>query len=130
MDILSKSFGSMVVDMRTTTRNKSEFSRRLIELRQARELTQEQLAEKLGVSRDAIAYYENRAKNPSADVLDKLAAFFEVSADDLLGRTAVRRKRGRQSKLERCFEAVGELPKRDQERIVDVVNALVVQAKA
>jgi transcriptional regulator with XRE-family HTH domain len=117
--------------MRTTTRARSTFSSRLIELRQARGLTQDQLAAQLQVTRDAIAYYENRARNPSADVIERLAAYFEVSADDLIGRNNDGpRRRGRQSKLSQCFQAVEALPRKEQDRIIDVVSALLGRAKS
>lgn len=62
------------------------FSERLKELRKARGLTQEQLAAILGVERSSVGKYESRPVIPSADVLNKIADYFDVSIDYLLGR--------------------------------------------
>lgn len=61
-------------------------SERLKELRKARGLTQEQLAAILGVERSSVGKYESRPVIPSADVLNKIADYFDVSIDYLLGR--------------------------------------------
>jgi len=65
------------------------FARRLKELRAARDTTQAELAAYLGVSRPTVAGYE-RNKEPNQETLTKIAAFFGVTVDYLLGRTEVR----------------------------------------
>lgn len=64
------------------------FASRLRHLRQSRELTQVQLAERLGVTKQSISNWENDNIMPSVDMLERIADFFEVSTDDLLGRQA------------------------------------------
>ncbi|HFU7058711.1 helix-turn-helix transcriptional regulator [Bacillus cereus group sp. RP37] len=59
---------------------------RLKSLRKKENLTQKQLAEKIGVSQRMIGYYESEERFPPHDVLTKLADCFSVSADYLLGR--------------------------------------------
>ncbi|WP_231088106.1 helix-turn-helix transcriptional regulator [Streptococcus gallolyticus] len=54
-------------------------------LRQMNHLTQEQLALKVGVSREVVTKWENGKMNPSLKSVVKLAEFFKVSVDDLLG---------------------------------------------
>jgi len=56
-------------------------------LRKQKKLTQQDLAEIIGVDRVTLARYESGARLPSLEVLIKLADFFEVSVDYLLGRT-------------------------------------------
>lgn len=63
-----------------------DFGTRLAALRQAAALTQSQLAERLGVSRRQIAYYESGTGRPPGALLALLADLFEVSTDVLLGR--------------------------------------------
>lgn len=60
---------------------------RLRELRKARHLTQEQLAEKFGVQKITISRYENGEREPTFETLNGLASFFGVTVDYLLGRT-------------------------------------------
>ncbi len=62
------------------------FSTRLKHLRQSRELTQVQLGEKLGVKKQSISNWENDNIMPSVEMLVKVADFFHVSTDYLLGR--------------------------------------------
>ena len=60
---------------------------RLKELRHEKQLTQKQLAEKLGVSQQVVGYYENGINQPAPDMLIQIANFFECSIDYLLGRS-------------------------------------------
>ena len=49
-------------------------------------LTQEELAEKIGMAKITISAYEIGRSKPSLDVLIKLSDVLEVSIDELLGR--------------------------------------------
>lgn len=55
-------------------------------LRESRGLSQEQLADNLGVDRTTIVKYETGASKPTRN-LQKIADYFHVSTDYLLGRT-------------------------------------------
>lgn len=61
-----------------------EFNKKLQELRKNKNLTQEQLAEMLFVSRTAISKWESGRGYPSIDSLKEISKFFAVSLDDLL----------------------------------------------
>ncbi len=61
-----------------------EFNEKLQELRKGRGLTQEELAEKLFVSRTAISKWESGRGYPSIDSLKQIAHFFSVTIDDLI----------------------------------------------
>lgn len=63
-----------------------DFGSRLAAFRTAAALTQSQLAERLGVSRRQIAYYESGTGRPPGALLALLADLFQVSTDVLLGR--------------------------------------------
>lgn len=58
---------------------------RILFLRQALGLTQKQLAEELGISEKSIHRYETKERSMDLVVLKKLAAYFGVSVDYLLG---------------------------------------------
>ena len=62
-----------------------ENANRLAELRRAHNLSQEELAEKLGVSRQAVSKWERAESSPDTDNLIALAQLYGVSLDDLLG---------------------------------------------
>jgi transcriptional regulator with XRE-family HTH domain len=54
-------------------------------LRNARKLTQTELANRVGISNGAISAYELGSRMPSYEILIKLAQVFKVSTDNLLG---------------------------------------------
>ncbi|MFS0836743.1 helix-turn-helix domain-containing protein [Paenibacillus sp. UNC499MF] len=60
---------------------------RIAQLREKHALTQEELANKLGISRAALSHYETSRREPDFETMNKIATFFKVSADYLLGRT-------------------------------------------
>ncbi|MED0665755.1 helix-turn-helix domain-containing protein [Bacillus badius] len=60
---------------------------RLKELRQQRKLTQEEFAQKMGISRGTYAHYEINKRQPDYGTLQKIADFYNVTTDYLLGRT-------------------------------------------
>lgn len=55
------------------------------QLRQSNNMTQTELAEKLGVSKQCVSNWENDYIQPSIEMLVKIAKFFKVSTDLLLG---------------------------------------------
>lgn len=61
--------------------------KRLAALRKQRGLTQEELAQVVGVSRRRIAYYERETQHPPTTILPRLAEVLEVTTDELLGAT-------------------------------------------
>ena len=61
------------------------FSELLTDLRKSANLSQKQLAEKIGVSQSTIAKLEIGRNEATASTLTKLAQYFDVSADYLLG---------------------------------------------
>jgi transcriptional regulator with XRE-family HTH domain len=63
---------------------------RLLALREEVELTQEELANKLHISRSGYARYETGDRKPGIDVLEIIADFYGTSIDYLVGRTDIR----------------------------------------
>lgn len=62
-----------------------KFAERLRELRLEAGIGQNKLSETLGLSNASISYWENCKQEPSASAIYKLAKYFNVSADYLLG---------------------------------------------
>lgn len=57
------------------------------DLRKDNSITQEELAKNIGVSTSMVGMYETNARKPSYEVLIKIANYFGVSTDYLLGKT-------------------------------------------
>ncbi len=62
-----------------------DFGNRLKELRLNAGLSQKQLADKLWITKSAVSYYELSERNPSPEILIKIAKVFHVTTDYLLG---------------------------------------------
>ena len=68
----------------------AKFSTRLKELRINKGLRQEQVAKLIGVNKSAISTYENDTRQPSFEILVRLANLYRVTTDYLLGQTNTR----------------------------------------
>lgn len=77
------------------------FGERLARLRKDAKLTQEQVAERCGVSAQAVSKWENGSTYPDILLLKTLADLFQISCDELLGResTVYLNDSGRKMKL-------------------------------
>ena len=61
-----------------------DFSEKLLTLRKAKDLTQEQLAEKLDVSRQSVSKWESGQATPDLEKIVEISAIFDVTTDYLL----------------------------------------------
>lgn len=77
----AKSDSDEVIDLILPTK----FGERLKQLREEANLTMEQLAVSLGTKKQTISRYENNQREPEYATLIKIAQFFNVSTDYLLG---------------------------------------------
>jgi transcriptional regulator with XRE-family HTH domain len=65
------------------------FGSRLRALREDNDLSSVELAEKLHITARALNYYENDRREPSFPLIIKMADYFDVTLDYLLGRTNI-----------------------------------------
>lgn len=89
-----------------------DFGLRLRELREAKQLSQTDVAKRLNVSRSTISGYESNTTTPSLEQFTRLAILYNSSLDYMMGlenRT--------------CFYLDG-LSKQQQQTILDIVNRL------
>lgn len=63
------------------------FGERLVELRKEKKISQAKLAKSLGVSYSVVCYWETDRSEPTAPNIVKIAEFFNVTTDYLLGRS-------------------------------------------
>lgn len=64
----------------------NNYGERISALREQRKLTQEELALQLQISRAVLSHYEKNRRKPNYATLRKIADYFQVSVDYLLGR--------------------------------------------
>lgn len=70
----------------------SLFPKRLKELRQSKELSQQKLADILKTSKSSINMYERGEREPGFEMLEAIADFFNVDLDYLLGKSNIERR--------------------------------------
>jgi transcriptional regulator with XRE-family HTH domain len=103
---------------------------RLVALRKAAGLSQAELAHLIGEPQANIAFWERTEKPPRSDVLPKLANVLGVRIEELLDVHAPTSRRALPAgQARRLFEEVQKLPRRQQQKVLDVVSAIVEQFK-
>ena len=63
------------------------FAERILELRKEKNISQATLAKNIGVSYAVVCYWETDRSEPTAPNIVKLAEYFGVSCDYLLGKS-------------------------------------------
>ena len=99
---------------------------RLIALRKQRDLTQQQMADSLGIHVNSLKKYEAGQAQPSLDALKKIALALHVSTDFLLFEE---QERGPSQELALQFEAISQMPLDDQDAVIRVIDAMIVKHK-
>ena len=103
--------------------------KRIAERRKAKGLTQQQLAEILGISQKTIAHYEVGRLRVAVIMLPILCKALSVTLDDLVGTPAAKQKskRGPASVLQQQIEQIRELPRAKQKFVIDMLNTVIQQ---
>lgn len=66
------------------------FHERLKKVREEKNVSREQAAKALGITYSALSKYETNKREPDFELLDKMANYYDVSVDYLLGRTKLK----------------------------------------
>jgi transcriptional regulator with XRE-family HTH domain len=130
-DSVTRLGGCYADDMQTGRPPKHQrppLGKRIAAFRERAGISQQQLADVLKVNQQMIAYWERRAVTLRPEQLAGLSDALKVSVEELLGKEAPKaRSSGPTGKARQVFEAVSRLPRRQQQKIVEVVEALVAQ---
>lgn len=89
---------------------------RLIELRKSKQLSQEELAEKLNVTRQTISKWETNQSSPEFDKILPLCELFEISTDELLT--------GRKEKTAEQKELILDTKENKKKRTIGLVSSI------
>ncbi|RZU38481.1 transcriptional regulator with XRE-family HTH domain [Fluviicoccus keumensis] len=100
---------------------------RLIALRKERGLSQQAMADAIGIHANSWKKYETGQAQPSLDVLKKIAVALHVSTDFLLFNE---HERGPDDDLRLQFEAVSDLPPAEQSVVKEVLESLIIKYQA
>ena len=97
---------------------------RLITLRRERDLTQQEMANAIGVHVNQVRRYEAGATRPSLDVLKKITIAMRVTIDSLVFDD---NEHGPDEELKLQFEAVSHIPSEDKKIIQALLEGMIVK---
>jgi len=117
--------GTLAVALSTTW--PMDFPERLAALRKERGLTQQALAERVGIHVTQVRRYEGGGAQPTLDVIRRLAVALSVSADQLVFGDA---ERGPDSDLRLHLEAVQHLDPDEQAVVRTVIESVLLRHEA
>ena len=104
--------------------------KRLAELRGARDFTQRELAEKLGVGQSLVSHFEAGRRSFDSLLVVELAQILGITTDELLGVKQIK-KDGQQlpRQLVRRLRSMDELSRRDQMALLRTIDAFLDRAQ-
>lgn len=100
---------------------------RIAQARKAQNLTQQQLADQLGLVQQTVAHYEVGRIRVTATVLPKLAHLLGMTVDELLGQERPKGKPGPTPKLQQQIERISHLPKAQQRFVMQMLDTVLAQ---
>lgn len=103
------------------------FKKRLQSLRKEQGLTQQGLADLVGVHITQIQRYENGNTQPTLDVIRKLSIALQISADMLIFEDG---ERGPSDDFRFQFEALASLSEDEQRTVKEVLDSLIIKYQA
>lgn len=101
---------------------------RLRMLRKERNLTQKELGKAIHVSKVSISGYENGERTPDTDNLRRLADFFDVTTDYLLGKSdhpklTEKEQREVYKETEEIIDLMESLPEEKRRTALEIIKA-------
>lgn len=100
---------------------------RLRQLREAAGLSLRELAGQIGEEHSNIRYWEQSGNLPRSNVLVPMAKALGVTVEELLGEARPKRIVSPGGRSRQLFEAVSKMPRRQQEKILDILEPFVRQ---
>ena len=107
-----------------------KLGKRIAAFRKAHGLTQQQLAEILGISQQTMAHYEVGRLRIAVALLQPLTKALAISVEELLEDEAKSKKgkRGPTSALEKQIEQISQLPRAKQKFVMEMLDAVIQKA--
>lgn len=102
---------------------------RLAALRKEQGLSQQALADQLGIAQQTLAHYEVGRARPPVSLMPEFSRIFGVAVDELLGQPArAAGKRGPAPKLQQQMERISRLPRAQQRIVMQMLDGVLAQA--
>ena len=104
---------------------RSPFGQRLFDARKVRGITQQELADKLGITKRMVANYEGNSEGPSVERLEDIAKALNVTVSYLLGESTLKTvKEDVSPNIRKHIEVLKELPQKDQKKVLEYAELL------
>ena len=102
----------------------SGFSDMLVFLRKREGLSQQELADQLGVTRSRIGMYETAKREPDFEGLEAIADFFNVNMDTLMGKAPTPQgERSDDPDIRRIERARKNMSDQDKQKMMNILKA-------
>lgn len=111
---------------------KQSIGNRIKELRNHRNLSQQELSDKIKLSKSQMNRYENRGVQPPADVLNKLADVLDTTVDFLINGNKDEKAKAtlKNNELLSKFKEMEALPDKEQNVLLNVISAYLRDYKS
>lgn len=113
-----------------------QLGKRIAQARHAAALTQQQVADGLGIPQPQYASYEVGRRRVPVSMLPRLARIFKTTIDVLVGsdagaapaaRNGHRTRRGPASRVERQLDAIARMPKGERKIVTQLLDAMTAR---
>ena len=94
-------------------------------LREASGLSLRELARQIDEQPTNLSYWERTGNLPRADLIIPIAQALGVTPEEILRQNTLRRTAAPGGKIRQAFEQIQKLPRRKQDKIIEVVEALL-----
>lgn len=111
---------------------KQSIGDRIKELRDQHDLSQQELADKIKISKSQLNRYENRGVQPPADVLNKLADKLDSTVDFLINGNKDEKAKAtlKNNELLNKFKEMEAMPDEEQNALLTVISAYLRDYKS
>jgi transcriptional regulator with XRE-family HTH domain len=101
---------------------------RIASARKTQHLTQQELADQLGIAQQTLAHYEGGRVRFPASILPLLVQVLGLTPEELLGQERPKGKPGPTSRLQQQIERISQLPRTKQHFVMEMLDTVIAQA--
>jgi transcriptional regulator with XRE-family HTH domain len=103
---------------------RTSFAKNLATARRAKGISQRELAELVNVTQRVIGLYETIIKNPTPEIVVRMAEALRVTTDELMGHKPIRNTEPASRQITKAVKKLEKLPLKERKNILDYINLL------
>jgi transcriptional regulator with XRE-family HTH domain len=104
----------------------TDFGNKVAQLRKEKDLSRDELGEKIGTSGAIVGRYERGDMKPSIEIAAKIAEALDVSLDFLMGLSS---ELAKDKKMVNRLEDIKKLPEKERDKIFDYIDLVIRDVK-